>query len=68
MVRSNFQINIVFLVQNFLRIPNMSFVFFCTMRETSKNRKPKITSSIYRYILQILFSYGMLVLFVVIDF
>ena len=26
-----------FLAQNFLRIPNMAFVFFCTMRRTSEN-------------------------------
>ena len=31
----------MFLAQNFLRIPSMLLVFFCTIRRTSENRKSK---------------------------
>ena len=58
----------MFLAQNFLRIPNMLLVFFCTIRRTSEISSQKMASSISCYILQIPFSYGTLVLFVVIVF
>ena len=59
------------LPQNFLRIPSMLLVFFFFLVRFVELRKiasKKMASSISRYILQIPFSYGTFVLFVVIVF
>ena len=40
----------VFLIQYFLRIPNIYHEFSSTMCGTSKNRKSKMTSYFFRYL------------------
>ena len=58
----------MFLAQNFLRIPSMLDFFLVRFVELRKIASKKMASSISRYILQIPFSYGTFVLFVVIVF
>ena len=70
-IMSKFEINIfrkkyLYLANNFLRIPKCHS-FSSMMRRTPKNRKPKMRT-VFRYILQIPFSYRALVSIVVIAF